>query len=988
MDRALIILGRGLKELGHTVYVMANRYDRKVVEAFASTIIDVPANADDYLNLNEHTARWMEDTWEEHFSPGSAPDVVLIGGWPFFASIPFLRKACGNVVFMDCGAVPLDGLSGGGLAVQEKLRSLRKQYLKELSLIISISDFIASSQSKADAGPGVPVKTILLGGDHMDMAIWPSDNIGPERQQGQVSMVLGGLKDNGKRIVLCLGRWEPGGYKNSGASFDVFRGINKEFGDCVLLVLSDPAGIRVPADLRESVIPIGLPDDAELTEAMKSSDLGISLSLWEGFNLPIAEMQWLDRPVLAFNTAAHPEVIAHSWYLCRDGGEMALKAREILGGGGAGEGEGRQSRMRFRDHFKWERVVKDYEDIFLGLAEKKPLSIIVDVTNASRDPANSGVVRVTRRLGRDLQGRLSPIFVVWDEASRGYVLPTKKEFEALGRFNGPVQDGDGRVSPDGRRIALRECLGGSDTGATWLLFTETVNEGHARIVRRFAKDNGIRLAAIFYDAIPVLHPDLCKDRATKDNHRQYMEGLSECDVVIPISGYSAECLERFWKDNHMKGCKVVPDLLPGEFGGAERPIKVKEHVRGGAGVLCVSTLEPRKNHRRLIEACLLMQEKHPELEWKLTLVGNRYAGADDIVEHVKKASAQNPRIEWLGIVDDDTLHRLYGEAAFTVYPSVTEGFGMPILESVWHGKPCICSGEGVMAELAADGGCLTTDVTDVQALSGAIYRLATDRELYDLLSKQAAARNIKTWDDYTSEFISILRSTGDKGNSNVRNPGLAEALYPQCLCDNWQMNDSERLAVAAILSRRKPRCSIEVGTYKGGSLSLITQHSGMVFSIDIDPEIPKKFGYFKNACFLTGPSASLLPLLLEELKNEGIPVDFILIDGDHSREGVRTDINNLLSYVPESPLFVVMHDSFNPGCRRGMLEADWDSSPYVHFVDIDFIPGRVDEHDGPSRGELWGGLALAYLRPEKRQAPLKVGQSARGMFEMLNRVRH
>ena len=52
---------------------------------------------------------------------------------------------------------------------------------------------------------------------------------------------------------------------------------------------------------------------------------------------------------------------------------------------------------------------------------------------------------------------------------------------------------------------------------------------------------------------------------------------------------------------------------------------------------------------------------------------------------------------------------------------------------------------------------------------------------------------------------------------------------------NWQMNHSERLALTALLSRLKPLCTIEVGTYGGGSLSLILQYTKMVFCLDIDP---------------------------------------------------------------------------------------------------------------------------------------------------------
>jgi len=118
------------------------------------------------------------------------------------------------------------------------------------------------------------------------------------------------------------------------------------------------------------------------------------------------------------------------------------------------------------------------------------------------------------------------------------------------------------------------------------------------------------------------------------------------------------------------------------------------------------------------------------------------------------------------------------------------------------------------------------------------------------------------------------------------------------------------------------------------------------------------------------------------MDTEQIPVDFVLIDGDHSAEGIKRDVELLLSYVPMKPLFVMMHDSFNPECRRGMLEVDWEKSPYVQWVDIDFIPGRLIDDGGPTSGEMRGGLALAYLIPTARQGPLDLNCSARVMYEI------
>lgn len=1005
MDRVLILLGKYLKELGHTISIMGNQYDQEIVKNFASQIIDVPTCTNEYVNLNEFTSEWLGQKWHHYFSQ-SVPDIVFVGGWPFLSSIPFFRKAGSKVIFIDFGAVPLQGYAGDPLRIQEKLRALRKQYLKEATRIISISDFIANSQSKIDSEGKIPVHSVLLGADHLEMPVWQDEKLQGERGREEAAQLLGKLRLERRPTLLNLGRWEPGCYKNSEAAFDILGEVKKVFPTCALLILAERNRINIPPSLKDSVFAIGFPDDHELVHLMKGVDVGISVSQWEGFNLPLTEMQWLDRPALAFDLAAHPEVILHPWYLCRDTREMTEKVCAILSGGGLDSDTRGQSLEKFRKHFIWTRVVRDYQEILeqmmgdrIGETPKlrtahnerisgkrdKGISLIVDVTNSTRDPANSGVIRVTRRLCKELQGDgLDPIFVVWSEELKSYVLPMRAEYQQLGQFNGPTLTHEKRLSPDGRRVGLLDIENLSGSQPRWLLFPETVQEKDGQNMRRFARDHGMFIGAIFYDAIPILHPEFCNEEI-RTNHAKYMAGLAECDVVIPISNFSADSLKNFWKERGIEGCPVIPNALAGEFSGVERNKEIQEIPFERIKILCVSTLEPRKNHMKLIEACLLLEKKYPNLNWSLTLVGNRYAGAFDLAERIQSICARNSRIKWVGIVDDVTLDKLYREATFTVYPSLIEGFGLPILESIWHGRSCICYQEGVMGEIATEGGCLTTDVTNEEALSDAIYRLATDRELFQRLSKETVTRRIKTWEDYMKEFFSILESFRNSQFEKKieKSPSLQEILYPGCLCNHWQMNDSERLALTALLTRHHPQCSIEIGTYQGGSLSLISQFSETVFSVDIDPTIPSRFKQFKNVSFLTGPSSVILPLLFKELDEAGIPVDFILIDGDHSAEGIKRDISCILSYVPQKPLFVLIHDSFNPECRRGMLEVNWTSSSYVHWVDIDFIPGRIVEQGGPFQGQMWGGLALAYLKPERRINPFKIIVSAHTMHEKL-----
>jgi len=186
--------------------------------------------------------------------------------------------------------------------------------------------------------------------------------------------------------------------------------------------------------------------------------------------------------------------------------------------------------------------------------------------------------------------------------------------------------------------------------------------------------------------------------------------------------------------------------------------------------------------------------------------------------------------------------------------------------------------------------------------------------------------------------------------------------------DEWLMTDAERGTLRSLLSTLKPQRAIEVGVYRAGSLAILAEFSQKVYALDINPYCETTYaGQFPNVEFITGPSQETLPRLIDRLQETGEGLDFVLIDADHSREGIRRDINNVLRYKPTRPLYMLMHDSFNPGCRGGMKAADWSGNPHVHMVELDFVVGRfVTQEEGDGYRQMWCGLGLGVLLPEKR----------------------
>jgi cephalosporin hydroxylase len=214
-------------------------------------------------------------------------------------------------------------------------------------------------------------------------------------------------------------------------------------------------------------------------------------------------------------------------------------------------------------------------------------------------------------------------------------------------------------------------------------------------------------------------------------------------------------------------------------------------------------------------------------------------------------------------------------------------------------------------------------------------------------------------------------------------PIISSALKLDYQTLPWQMEYYERACLTFVLQNFKPSVAIEVGTASGGSLAVLARFSKKVFSFDIDRASSEYLkGRWSNVEYIVGDSKLLLPPILERVQREQSESTFVFIDGDHSQAGVRTDLNNVLKFIPRFPMVIMAHDSFNPGCRAGMLEVQWAQNPYVHSVEIDFQHGSIFDRSTPP-GQMWGGLALAVLLPTKRQGSLTVSKRHQLLFKIV-----
>jgi len=389
--------------------------------------------------------------------------------------------------------------------------------------------------------------------------------------------------------------------------------------------------------------------------------------------------------------------------------------------------------------------------------------IYIDVTGACKSPKNTGIQRITRHIFHRLAGNVPTTPICWNSLGNRYQRLGRRErdvleqpFQVLSRpTSRPEIRGEHFLAELHRQFFRKSVrLNGELKQGDVLLLPDIYRDGRLRELPRVIAGTKARTVAIFHDAaalrLPMLYPK------ARPRFRAYVVSLAAFDFVICDSQHSRAELLQLWSDFGTAPTETAVETLPVELTATDgtEPLE-SPHVL----IVCVGTFEPRKNHVTLLRAAEKLWESG--LTFQLELIGRStgYFGHKVIAE-VRRLRRARRAVRWSKHVNDQTLHRAYRECRFTVYPSLMEGFGLPIAESLLHGKPCVCGGNGALGEVARGGGCVIVDQTSVDALAEGIRTLLLDRQLYARLSDEARARKFRSWSDYIEKFMTHLEPAG------------------------------------------------------------------------------------------------------------------------------------------------------------------------------------------------------------------------------------
>lgn len=412
-----------------------------------------------------------------------------------------------------------------------------------------------------------------------------------------------------------------------------------------------------------------------------------------------------------------------------------------------------------------------------------PAPILLDLSHTSHTRARTGIQRVARSLARELGPAAAPVTYdphqrtwrpldAWElknlatdsfSQKRGASWPLAAQLRAKFRTikNSALNVKRSAFPPSSSdpRAARLSPLAPNSGLLLPELFTPAVA---AALPALFAATNGPR-AAVFHDAIALKFPELTPAK-TVARFPSYLRELLAFDGIAANSEDSRATLLSYWDwlgipENARPLVTAIPlgidpvchpmdDAPP-----APPPVAQLSALNSQPlpTVLSVGSLEGRKNHLALLDACESLWSNGAKFELHLIGLAHPQTGRAALTR-VRALQAAGRPLRYSGPVTDTALAAAYAACTFTVYPSLIEGFGLPVLESLAHGKPCLCSARGALGEAARDGGCLTLDHVDAASLTAALGRLLSTPAVLAALATAARARRFRSWSDYARDL--------------------------------------------------------------------------------------------------------------------------------------------------------------------------------------------------------------------------------------------
>lgn len=343
------------------------------------------------------------------------------------------------------------------------------------------------------------------------------------------------------------------------------------------------------------------------------------------------------------------------------------------------------------------------------------------------------------------------------------------------------------------------------------------------------KKQGAVVVAHIYDIISITHPQYCLQRGVCLFMDYIGAHLQYADALIVNAQATAAELERLAEQAGcaLPPCTVVPLGADFQEKKAVSGRRIRKSLRMAVKscrpyLLMVGTIEPRKNHKLLLQA---YEEGLRDMGYSVVFAG--YMGWD--MQAFEQKMKQHPdygrRIFYFSGLKDEEISYLYQHARFLVFCSYTEGFGLPVLESLQRGTPVLAADIPVTREAAGDA-CVYFVQDSAEQLCSRVSYFESHREAYDRLRQRIKAYRPGGWKSCYLKMRQLLRRAGMPSSLRAGEDKKVGIVIPS-------LNQGKYIeeALQSVIANKK-HADIELAVMDGGSqdqtLSVIKKYESEI----------------------------------------------------------------------------------------------------------------------------------------------------------------
>jgi alpha-1,3-rhamnosyl/mannosyltransferase len=270
------------------------------------------------------------------------------------------------------------------------------------------------------------------------------------------------------------------------------------------------------------------------------------------------------------------------------------------------------------------------------------------------------------------------------------------------------------------------------------------------------KLKGVPVVATLMDAIPMSHPHWGSQNFRALKNMLWRTSAQWADHIITISEFSRQEVAKHFRIPESR-ITVTPlgvdERYFDRLSGNAADHVLSQYALPEQFFIFIGTLQPRKNIERIVHAHEMLPAAF-RAQCPLLIVGRKGWGCEELVNKLNTDQPNGP-VRWLQNINDFEKRVLLQHATALVFPSLLEGFGLPVLEGFASQTPVITSNTSSLPEVAGDAA-WTLDPTNVHAIAEAMQALATNQALArHFVQKGLARANMFTWDTCAEKTLKV-----------------------------------------------------------------------------------------------------------------------------------------------------------------------------------------------------------------------------------------